>query len=125
MLRAVLESGTSPVVEKRIKSAHTLITSRLSLVETARALLRLRALGQASEEQISDAARDTAAVWNHCEVWELTPTVCEMAEQVAPRILLRTLDAIHLATYLLARRNIEGLELLTTDHRLLEATRSA
>jgi len=34
---------------------------------------------------------------------------------------LRTLDAIHLATFVLARRRLEGLELLTADERLQEA----
>jgi hypothetical protein len=34
---------------------------------------------------------------------------------------LRALDAIHLATYVLARRRLAGLELLTTDDRLQHA----
>jgi hypothetical protein len=34
---------------------------------------------------------------------------------------LRALDAIHLATFVLARRRLEGLELLTADERLQEA----
>ena len=40
---------------------------------------------------------------------------------VAPDRALRTLDALHLATFLLARRRIEGLELLTADERLEDA----
>jgi len=31
---------------------------------------------------------------------------------------LRTLDALHLATFVLARERIEGLELITVDKRL-------
>jgi predicted nucleic acid-binding protein len=46
-----------------------------------------------------------------------------MACQVAPTSTLRTLDALHLATYLLARRRIADLELLTADQRLLDAAR--
>jgi hypothetical protein len=46
-----------------------------------------------------------------------------MACQVAPTRPLRTLDALHLATYLLARRRIAGVELLSADQRLLEAAR--
>jgi hypothetical protein len=34
---------------------------------------------------------------------------------------LRTLDALHLATYLIARRRLEGLELLIVDRRLQSA----
>jgi len=49
--------------------------------------------------------------------------VCDTACQVAPTKPLRTLDALHLATYLLARRRIENLELLTADQRLSDAAR--
>jgi hypothetical protein len=41
-LRATLEQGTTPEIENRIASAPVLMTSRLSLVESARALLRVR-----------------------------------------------------------------------------------
>jgi predicted nucleic acid-binding protein len=44
-----------------------------------------------------------------------------LACQVAPGRPLRALDALHLATFLLARRRIAGLELLTVDERLREA----
>jgi predicted nucleic acid-binding protein len=111
-------------MEKRIGAAVTLITSRLSLVEAGRAFLRLRADGLASEEQLSDAGRDLDALWARCEIWELTPLVCELAGQVSPTKPLRTLDALHLATYLLARRRIAGLQLLTADERLAEAAGS-
>jgi len=47
--------------------------------------------------------------------------VCELARHVAPGKTLRALDALHLATFLLARRRIEGLALLTVDDRLREA----
>ncbi|MGD2124313.1 MAG: type II toxin-antitoxin system VapC family toxin [Gemmatimonadota bacterium] len=121
VLRAVLEGGTTPAIETRIGAASTLITSRLSLVEAARAFLRLRADGLASEEQLADAGRDLDALWARCEIWELTPLVCELAGQLSPTNPLRTLDALHLATYLLARRRIAGLELLTADERLAGA----
>lgn len=123
VLRAVLESGTTPAIERSIGAAGTLITSRLSLVEAARAFLRLRSGGLVSEEQLADAGRELDALWARCEIWELTPLVCETAAQIAPSRPLRTLDALHLATYLLARRRMADLELLTADHRMLEAAR--
>lgn len=121
VLRAVLEAGTTPDVEARIRRAQILITSRLSQVETARALLRLRLTAAPPEVKLLVAEREIAAVWARCELWELTPTVCEMARQVAPGMALRTLGALHLATFLLARRKIDGLELLTVDERLRDA----
>lgn len=121
VLRAVLENGTSPEVEAMIAAAPALITSRLSLVESARALHRLRQLGTVGEAKLADAEREIGAVWARCELWEMTPTVCAKASQVAPGRPLRTLDAIHLATFVLARERIEDLELLTVDDRLATA----
>lgn len=118
MLRATLEAGTSPEIERRIRSAPILVSSRLSLVESCRALARVRALGIASEDRIADAERDLGGIWARCELWEITRRVCEMACEVARHRPLRALDAIHLATFVLARRELEGLELLTADERL-------
>ena len=41
-LRATLEQGTTPALEHRIAAAPVLVTSRLALVEAARALVRVR-----------------------------------------------------------------------------------
>lgn len=121
VLRALLETGTTPELERRLQNARVLVTSRLSRVEAARALLRLRQLSETPESRLAEAERNLDALWARCEMWELSPAVCEMAARVAPRIPLRTLDALHLATYLLARREIDGLDLLTADRRLAEA----
>ena len=121
VLRAVVESGTSPLVEQRIREARALVTSRLALVESCRALHRLRAVGRVSEERLAGAEREVAAIWSRCEVWEISRGVCETACAVAADRPLRALDAIHLATFVLARRRLLGLELLTTDDRLEQA----
>jgi predicted nucleic acid-binding protein len=62
--------------------------------------------------------RDLAVIWARCELWEITHRVCELACEVARGRALRALDAIHLATFVLARRELEGMELLTVDPRL-------
>jgi predicted nucleic acid-binding protein len=120
-LRATLEEGTTPEIEERIAAAPVLLTSRLSLVESARALLRVRLERAVPESRLADVRREIDALWNRCEVWELSASVCDLAARLAPGTLLRTLDALHLATFLAARARIEGLELLTADHRLQEA----
>lgn len=121
VLRSVLESGTSSVIEQQIRQARVLVTSRLSLVESCRALLRLQATDSVPAARIADAERDIAAIWSHCELWELTPEVCDTACLIARRRPLRALDALHLATFALARRHLPGLELVTTDDRLQAA----
>ena len=120
VLRAVLETGTPPDIERQLGEARFLVTSRLALVESARALIRLRLEGIA-EERLADAGRELDSIWARCTIWELTPAVCELAGQVAPCRALRTLDALHLATYLLARRHLGDVVLLSTDTRLTEA----
>jgi predicted nucleic acid-binding protein len=121
ILRPVLEQGLSPAVEARLAEADYLVTSRLSLVEAARAFSRVRLLGEKPECLIADALRSVRSLWHRCEIWELSREVCALAEAVAPGTLLRSLDALHLATFTLARREIEGLELLTADTLLREA----
>jgi predicted nucleic acid-binding protein len=124
-LRATLERGTTPEIEARIAAAPLLVTSRLSLVESSRALLRLRQQAGVTERRLADARRELERLWTRCELWELSAAVCNLASQVTPDTALRTLDALHLATFLLARRRIEGLELLTADERLEDAASTA
>ena len=124
-LHATLEQGTTPEIENRIAAAPVLVTSRLSLVESARALLRLRVQGGVPESRLADARRELDALWNRCELWELSPAVCDLASLLTPDKVLRTLDALHLATFLRARGRIEGLQLLTADKRLEDAASSA
>src|SRR5437879_1946449 len=121
VLRAVLESGTSPEIEELIRDAPVLLTSRLSSVEASRALLRLRQMGQVAEMRLADAEREISVLWARCQFWELTAAVCEMARRAAPMKMLRTLDALHLGTFVLAREQIADLKLLTADDRLRDA----
>ena len=121
VLRAVLESGMTPEIERRLAAAEVLITSRLSLVEASRALIRLRVTGGCSDRALADAGRALDTLWARCEIWELTPAVCEAAQTAAPHLALRTLDALHYATWLLARRRLGEVDLLTADRRLQEA----
>ncbi|MGH7562887.1 MAG: type II toxin-antitoxin system VapC family toxin [Gemmatimonadota bacterium] len=121
VLRAALEADVSPEIETRLNESERLLTSRLSPLESARAFLRLRRLGELSEAVVADAESAVRSVWTRCEILELNEVVCDLAELVAPGSLLRALDALHLASFVVARRHIEDLELLTVDQRLLAA----
>jgi predicted nucleic acid-binding protein len=121
VLRAVLEAGLPPDLEKRVAEASVLITSRLAFVESARVVFRLRMLGRVSETDLAAASREIDSIWARCVVWELSREVCDLAAQVAPQKALRSLDALHLATFLRARRQLGEVELVTVDQRLAEA----
>jgi len=125
VLRAVLESGLAPEIDAAIADAHVLLTSRLALVESSRVLLRVRLDGRLSERDLALAERSIDAIWSRADVWELSASICDAARHVAPGKALRALDALHLATYVAARRHIEGLELLTADERLRQAAEVA
>ena len=123
VLRAVLERGLSPDVEGQLADARFLVTSRLALVESARAFARLRSEGL-PESQLTEAAQEAESIWVRCTLWELTPAVCDLAQAIQPAQPLRTLDAIHLATWLLARRRLGAdVALVTSDLRLEAAAR--
>ena len=121
VLAAVLEQGVPQELAERIASARRLMTSRLSLVETRRAFLRLRLDGSLGERAPADAAREADALWARCHIWEPTPSICRSAATLAPHHRLRTLDALHLATWLEARRCLDDVELVTNDRRLYDA----
>ncbi len=125
VLRAVLAQGASAEEQARMRSADLLVISRLAFVEAARAIHRIRNAGAVSEQGIADAERQMAGLFARCEVWEVSEHVCDLARQVAPGTALRGLDALHLATFILARRRIEGLELITADRRLAAAATGA
>jgi predicted nucleic acid-binding protein len=122
-LRATLEAGTTPEVESQIAQARILLTSRLSLVESARALIRARTNLRLSEKALADVEREIDSLWARCDIWEISSSVCDLASRIVPGKGIRTLDALHLATFLMARRRIPGIELLTTDERLEAAVK--
>jgi len=125
VLRALLEAGVSPELDAKLASATGLVTSRLALVESARALLRLRRDGRVAEAALADAEREIESLWRRCEIFELSPAVCDLAARVAPGQALRALDALQVATFLLARRRLAGLGLLTAEERLRAAVEGA
>jgi predicted nucleic acid-binding protein len=121
VLRATLETGSTPDLEDLIGRADVLITSRLTLVEAARAVQRVRRTSAVPEERLADLEHSLDSLWGRCVIWEISRQVCDLAGQVAPHAALRTLAALHVATFLLARRRIGDVELVTTDDRMRAA----
>lgn len=84
-------------------------------------MLRLRVAAALSEDRIGQIRGELDALWARCGIWELTPIVCDTAASVAAGRPLRTLDALHLATYVVARQRFGDVVFLTADRRLAEA----
>jgi predicted nucleic acid-binding protein len=121
VVSAVLERGLPRSTAQALSKSSALIVSRLALVETARALRRARAESRISDKGFAKAEQDVMEFWSRCEIWELTRQICTEAMTLAPDTALRTLDAIHLATALVARKRFPRVRLLTMDTRMRDA----
>jgi predicted nucleic acid-binding protein len=119
LLRAVFGESGGASVERKLRCANSIVASRLLLVETQRALLRAELDDPALGRHLPDLHHELLQLWAVISFLEMTRDICELACRIAPRSSLRTLDAIHLATYQTARRMDLSLEMLTYDDRLL------
>jgi uncharacterized protein len=103
----VVEAGSDKLAAW-IMDRPTLVTSRLGIIETWRAALRMPAIDRGL------MARTLAPV----VVIELSPSTADAAGRVAP-VHLRTVDAIHLASALAIGPELDAF--VTYDSRLAEA----
>ena len=100
------------------------MTSRLTLVEAARGLLRAehdRRISAAERHTLTGLLAAAAAGWFRLALADAT---CERAEWVFPIEPVRTLDALHLASALMALELHPGLAVLTLDDRVIANARS-
>ena len=111
-------------VRNLLAAADTVLASDLTLIECDRVLIRAVALGEISEAEAADrrARLNTAA--GHWHQLRIEGEIVERARRRFPAEPLRTLDAIHLASALVARSALPGLEFLTLDDRLRTSARS-
>ncbi|MDP2627649.1 MAG: PIN domain-containing protein, partial [Candidatus Rokubacteria bacterium] len=82
-------------------------------------LLRLRLEAPGTERAVAALARTLDDLWDRIDCLEITEEICTLAGRIAPASRLRTLDAIHLATFHQLRRTDPGMRMLTFDERLL------
>ena len=104
-----------------LAGADLVVASDLTIIECDRVLLRAAALGELTEADAADrrAHLTTAAASWH--VLRIGPEIVDRARQPFPGEPIRTLDAIHLASALVARSAVAGLELLSLDERIRKA----
>lgn len=103
---------------QEIAAADLVVTSDLTLIECDRVLTRAAALGEQSE---AEAARRRAFVGAAAERWvvlAIDSEVVTRSRRAFPREPVRSLDAIHLSTALLARNLVVELQLLSLDERI-------
>jgi hypothetical protein len=110
LVKLVVEEPESRAMHRWFVEARRVTTSRIGVIETARA---------ASRRDHDPVHRER--VLNDVEVFEVDRTIATLAAALEPS-RLRTLDAIHLATALALRSELDAF--VTYDDHLAEAARA-
>lgn len=118
VLAWLLDEAAAPHVRKLLVSSDMVVASDLTIVECDRVVHRVAALGELTEGDAADRRAHLAMAASHWHVLRLGPEVVDRARQPFPGEPIRTLDAIHLASALVARSAVPGLELLSLDERI-------
>ena len=118
VLAWLLEEDAGETARRLLASAPLVVASHLTLIECDRVMHRALHLGELSE--VEAAARrevlSSAAVRWH--LIHLDDEVAERARRPFPSEPIRTLDAIHLASALVARAALPELSVLSLDRRV-------
>jgi len=116
-----LEQDYGELIAERLAQAELIISSDLTLIECDRVLLRAVTLNELEE---SDAAHRQArfnAVAARWTLLSLDEEIVERARRRFPAEPIRAVDAIHLASAVVARKAVPDLAVLTLDRRVRTA----
>lgn len=123
VLAWLLDEEAGTFVRRTLSETPIVLASDLTLIECDRVLLRAAARGELTEAEAADRRAYLAAAAGHWHVLRIGPEVAERARQPFPGDPIRTLDAIHLASVLVARSAVAGLDLLSLDDRIRDVAR--
>lgn len=121
VLAWLLDEEAGPRVRQLLGAADIIVASDLTVVECERVLIRAAALGELTEADAADRRAHLTTAASHWHVLRIGPEIVDRARQPFPGEPIRTLDAIHLASVLVARSAVAGLELLSLDDRIRKA----
>jgi predicted nucleic acid-binding protein len=110
-------------VRSLLGAADAVITSDLTLVECDRALTRAAALHELPEADAADRRAHLAAASAHWHILRIGQDVVARAGRPFPGEPIRALDALHLASALVARSAVAGVGLLSLDLRIRSSAR--
>lgn len=103
-----------------LRSAEGVIASDLTLVECERVLIRAWSTGLITEADRIDHGRDLEHAAAHWIRLRVNAEVIERALRPFPLEPIRTLDALHLASALVARAIAPNTSVLSLDQRVRE-----
>jgi hypothetical protein len=105
-------------VRALLAATELVIASELTVTECRRALARAEALGKRTGEETGAYETKLAAAAESWARFAVDALVLDRTGRQFPVEPVRTLDAIHLATALLARDAVSDLALLSLDDRI-------
>ncbi len=120
----VLSQERKAEIESALAGAELIISSDLTVLECERVLVRGSAVGELSEAELTKREVMLRTAAQHWMLLSFDPSVIERAQRPFPNEPIRTLDALHLAFALEARRMVAGVRILSLDRRIREAARS-
>ncbi|OFW28536.1 MAG: hypothetical protein A3H97_05290 [Acidobacteria bacterium RIFCSPLOWO2_02_FULL_65_29] len=123
VLAWLLDEPDGRAARERLAKAEIVVASDLTLIECDRVLMRASALGELTEAEVANRRGHLTTVAAHWHVLRIGGEIVDRARQPFPGEPIRTLDAIHLASALVARSAAPGLELLSFDERIRTAGR--
>ena len=121
VLAWLLDEASGPRIRQLLAKAEIIVASDLTIIECERVLRRAVALGDLTEGDAADRRAHLTTAAAHWHVFRIAPEIVDRARQAFPGEPIRTLDAIHLASALVARSAVAGLELLSLDERVRTA----
>jgi predicted nucleic acid-binding protein len=121
ILAWLLDEESGSQVREVLTASEVVIASDLTVIECDRVILRAVALRELTEAEAADRRGHLITAATHWHVLRISPEIVERARQPFPGEPIRTLDAIHLASALVARTIVPGLALLSLDDRIRRA----
>jgi len=111
-------------VRECLASAELVIASDLTLVECERVLIRAASLHEMSEAEAAARRAQLNAVASHWTLLRVGPEVIDRARRPLPDEPVRTLDALHLASALVAKAAVPDVSVLSLDTQIRVNARS-
>jgi hypothetical protein len=117
VLAWLLDQRHGPLVAAALARAAVVVASDLTLIECDRVLIRAVAQKTLAERELVLRQSRLNAVSAHWTLLALDEEIIERARRPFPVEPIRTLDALHLASMLTARKALPDLVVLSLDDR--------
>ena len=118
VLRWLFNEAQGAEILAALRTSPTVVCSRLTIIESHRAIRRAVALADLAEADAAEVRATFAQASARWALLEISADVASRAEQAFPVEPVRTLDAIHLASALVLRHVVPDLRVISTDSRI-------